>query len=107
MPHAISLAGCAVLGPHAVLIRTPNYHKTRIRTVSLIALLSQFTFILKNEAEKKLRMTLDEVLEIHRDSYLCRLCYMPFLKTSEFRQEIEELEYSSLLLLTRRKITSA
>ncbi len=31
-------------GENAVLIRIPNYHKTRIRTVSLIALLSQFLF---------------------------------------------------------------
>ncbi len=29
--------------------------------------------ILENEAEKKLGVTLDEVLEIHRDSYLCML----------------------------------
>ncbi len=61
-----------------MLIRTPNYHKTLIRTVSLIALPSQFAFILENEAEKKLGVTLDEVLEIHRDSYLCRLCDMTF-----------------------------
>ncbi len=53
-----------------MLIVTPNYHKTRIRIVVLIALLSQFTSILENEAEKKLGLTLDEVLEIHRDSYL-------------------------------------
>ncbi len=94
--------GCAVQDPRipgeiAVLIRTPNYHKTQIRTVSLIALLSQFTFILENEAEKKLGVTLDEVLEIHRDSYLCRLCDMTFLKMSELRQKIEVLGYSSLL----------
>ncbi len=63
--------------------------------------------ILENEAEKKLGVTLDEVLEIHRDSYLCRFCDMTLLKMSELRQKIEELEYSSLLCLPRRKVTSA
>ncbi len=58
--------------------------------------------ILENETEKNLGVTLDEVLEIHRDSYLCRLCDMTFLKMSELHQKIEELEYSSLLRLTRR-----
>ncbi len=38
--------------------RTPNYHKTRIRTVTLIALLSQLASILENEAEKKLGVNL-------------------------------------------------
>ncbi len=51
-----------------MLIMTPNYHKMQIRSVALIALLLQFTSILENEAEKKLGLTLDEVLEIHRDS---------------------------------------
>ncbi len=41
------------------LIIAPNYHKT------------------------KLGVTLYEVLEIHRDSYLCRICDMTFLKMSE------------------------
>ncbi len=62
----------------------------------MITLLSQFASILENEAEKKLEVTLDEVLEIHRDSYLCRLCDMTFLKMSELRQKIAELESSSL-----------
>ncbi len=48
--------------------------------------------ILENEAEKKLGVTLDEVLKIHRDSYLCMLCDMIFLKMSELRQKIAELE---------------
>ncbi len=59
----------------------------------LIALLSQFNSILENEAEKKLGVTLDEVLEIHRDSYLSRLCDMTFLKMSELHQNIAELGY--------------
>ena len=79
-------------GKHSV-----DHHKTRIRSVALIALLSQFASILENEAEKKLGVTLDEVLEIHRDSYLCRLCDMTFLKMSELGQNI-----SSPLRLTRR-----
>ncbi len=99
--------GCTVpdpriTGENAVLIMSPNYHKTRIRSVALIALLSQFASILENEAEKKLGVTLDELLEIHRDSYLCRLCDMTFLKISQLHQKIAELEYSSLLHLTRR-----
>ncbi len=56
-----------------MLICTPNYHKTGIRTVSLIALLSQFASILENEAEKKLGVTWDEVLEIHRDSTIKKI----------------------------------
>ncbi len=56
-----------------------SYLKTRIRRVALIALLSQFASTLENEAEEKLGVTLDEGLEIHRDSYLCRLCDMTFL----------------------------
>ncbi len=78
-------------GEIAVLIRIPNYYNTRIRTVLLIVPISQFSSILENKAEKKLGVTLDEVLEIHRDSYLCRLCDMTFLKMSELRQKIEEL----------------
>ncbi len=58
------------LGENTVLIITPNYHKTLIRTVTLIALLSQFASILVNEADTLLGVTLDEVLEIHRDTYL-------------------------------------
>ncbi len=81
-----------------MLIMTPNYYKTQIRSVSLIALLSQYTSILEDEAEKKLGVTLDEVLEIHRDSYLCRLYDMTFLKMSELRQKIAEfgIFFSSL-----------
>ncbi len=55
-----------------MFIVTPNYHKMRIRSVALIALLSQFASILENEAEKKLGVTFHEVLEIHRDSNLCK-----------------------------------
>ena len=69
-----------------MLIMTPNYHKMRIRSVVLIALLSQFAFILENEAEKKFWM------EIYRDSYLFRLCDMTFFKVSELHQKIAELE---------------
>ncbi len=88
--------GCAVQDPRiigeiVVLIRTSNYHKKQIRIISLIAPLSQFASILENEAEKKLGVTLDEVLEFHRDNYLCRLRDMTFLKMSKFRQKIEEL----------------
>ncbi len=57
-----------------MLIIALNYHKTRIRSIALNALLSQFASILENEAEKKLGVTLDEILEIHRDRYLCRFC---------------------------------
>ncbi len=37
-----------------------NYHKTRIRSIALITLLSQFAPILENEVEKKFGVTLDE-----------------------------------------------
>ncbi len=47
-------------GGNVVLIMTPNYHKTQIRSIALIALLSQFAPILENEVEKKFGVTLDE-----------------------------------------------
>ncbi len=84
-----------------MLIMKPNYHKTRITSIALIALFSQFASILENEDKKKLGVTLDEVLEIHRDSYLCRLCDMTFSKMSELCQKIA-VEYSSLFCMTRR-----
>ncbi len=71
-----------------MLIIALNYHKTLIRSIALIALLSQFASILENEAEKKLGVTLDEILEIHRDRYLCRFCDIIFLKMSEICQNI-------------------
>ncbi len=55
----VKWGGCTVPdlqipGENEVLIVTPNYNKTWIRSVALIALLSKFAFILENEAEKKL-----------------------------------------------------
>ncbi len=98
-----------------MFIIAPNYHKTQIKSVALTAHLSHSSLfnwlcstrtscylyrsdlygsfsrgdlsILEKEAE--------EVVEIHRDSYLCRLCDMTFLKISELRQKIAELEYFS------------
>ncbi len=49
--------GCTVQdlripGGNVVLIMTPNYHKILIRSVVLIALLSQFASILEKEAKR-------------------------------------------------------
>ncbi len=41
---------------------------------SCMVLSAEVASILENEVEKKLAVILDEVVEIHRDSYLCRIC---------------------------------
>ncbi len=77
-----SEGGCAVPdtripGENVVLIIAPNYHKSRIRSVCDV-LSAEVAYLSWNEAEKKLGVTLDEVLEIHKDSYLCRFHDMTF-----------------------------
>ena len=48
--------------------------------------------ILEKEIEKKFEVALDEVVEIDRDSFLCRFCDMNLLKMSELRQKLIELD---------------